>query len=191
MPMPTQPATLTATRVATKAMSTFFIGVPLIFTPRDAHFVPRCTIGRPLPSTVHRLRRQWGTSKGTVSLGTQLGARHSFAACFSAGTGRTRGSSPIAPCGGLARRSQIEAGNLRPHRPHRPHLCTRSPKMPLSARFPIASPCVTGCVTGHLSRSVPWCPGCAVGCADARFTPCLTQIAKKRSFPASVPPKKH
>src|ERR1700720_4619516 len=29
LPMPTQPATLTATRVATKAMSTFFIGVPL------------------------------------------------------------------------------------------------------------------------------------------------------------------
>jgi hypothetical protein len=29
LPMPTQPATPTATRVATKAMSTFFIGVPL------------------------------------------------------------------------------------------------------------------------------------------------------------------
>jgi hypothetical protein len=29
LPMPTQPATLTATRVATKAISTFFIGVPL------------------------------------------------------------------------------------------------------------------------------------------------------------------
>ena len=29
LPTPTQPATLTATRVATKAMSTFFIGVPL------------------------------------------------------------------------------------------------------------------------------------------------------------------
>src|SRR6516164_9953416 len=42
------------------------------FTPRDAHFVPRCTVGRPLKPMVHRLRRQWGTSKGTVSLGTQL-----------------------------------------------------------------------------------------------------------------------
>jgi hypothetical protein len=72
LPMPTQPATLTATRVATKATSTFFIGIPLSFTPRDAHFVPRCTVGRPRKPMVHRLRRQWGTSKGTVSLGTQL-----------------------------------------------------------------------------------------------------------------------
>jgi len=72
LPMPTQPATLTATRVATKATSTFFIGVPLSFTPRDSHFVPRCTVSRPLNPMVHRLRRQWGTSKGTVSLGTQL-----------------------------------------------------------------------------------------------------------------------
>ena len=72
MPMPTQPETLTATRVATKATSTFFIGIPLSFTPRDAHFVPRCTVGRPRKPMVHRLRRQWGTSKGTVSLGTQL-----------------------------------------------------------------------------------------------------------------------
>src|SRR5205085_4238328 len=79
LPMPTQPETLTATRVATKAMSTFFIGVPLSFTPRDAHFVPRCTIGRPLPSMVHRLRRWWGTSKGTVSLRTQLGAKSTTA----------------------------------------------------------------------------------------------------------------
>ena len=72
LPMPTQPATLTATRVATKATSTFFIGIPLSFTPRDAHFVPRCTVGRPRKPMVHRLRRQRGTSKGTVSLGTQL-----------------------------------------------------------------------------------------------------------------------
>jgi hypothetical protein len=72
LPMPTQPATLTATRAATKATSTFFIGIPLSFTPRDAHFVPRCTVGRPRNPMVHRLRRQWGTSKGTVSLGTQL-----------------------------------------------------------------------------------------------------------------------
>jgi hypothetical protein len=86
LPMPTQPETLTATRVATKAMSTFLHWSSPFFTPRDAHFVPRCTIGRPLPSMVHRFRRQWGTSKETVSLGTQLGARYSFAACFSAGS---------------------------------------------------------------------------------------------------------
>ena len=72
LPMPTQPETLTATRVATKATSTFFIGVPLSFTPRDSHFVPRCTVSRPLNPMVHRFRRQWGTSKGTVSLGTQV-----------------------------------------------------------------------------------------------------------------------
>src|SRR6516225_3735904 len=72
LPMPTQPATLTATRVATKANRTFFIGVPLSFTPCDSHFVPRCTVGRPAepngspaPETVRHL-------KGTVSLGTQL-----------------------------------------------------------------------------------------------------------------------
>ena len=72
LPMPTQPETLTATRVATKATSTLFIGVPLSFTPRDSHFVPRCTVSRPLNPMVHRLRRQCGTSKGTVSLVTQL-----------------------------------------------------------------------------------------------------------------------
>jgi hypothetical protein len=69
LPIPAQPATLTATRVATKATSTFFIGTPLSFTPRDSHFVPRCTVGRPLKPNGSR---QWGTSKGTVSLGTQL-----------------------------------------------------------------------------------------------------------------------
>jgi len=35
-------------------------------------FVLRCTVSRLLNPMVHRLRRQWGTSKGTVSLGTQL-----------------------------------------------------------------------------------------------------------------------
>ena len=84
LPMPAQPATLTATRVATKATSTFFIGIPLSFTPRDAPFVPRCTVGRPLKPMVHRLRRQWGTSKGTVSLGTQLPSRP-VAMCLWAG----------------------------------------------------------------------------------------------------------
>src|SRR6185369_9565259 len=70
LPMPAQPATLTATRVATKAMSTFFIGVPL--SSRQAMhtsclaalLVARCR------QCVHCLRRQWGTSKETVSLGT-------------------------------------------------------------------------------------------------------------------------
>src|SRR6516225_9137809 len=84
LPMPTQPETLTATRVATKATSTFFIGVPLSFTPRDSHFVPRCTVSRPLNPMVHRLRRQGGTSKGTVSLGTQLPSRP-VAMCLWAG----------------------------------------------------------------------------------------------------------
>jgi hypothetical protein len=50
----------------------FSLEFPCLFTPRDAHFVPRCNVGRPLKPMVHRLRRQWGTSKGTVSLGTQL-----------------------------------------------------------------------------------------------------------------------
>src|SRR6516165_4479319 len=35
-------------------------------------FVLRCTVGRPPKPMVHRLRGRWGTSKGTVSLGTQL-----------------------------------------------------------------------------------------------------------------------
>ena len=42
------------------------------FHARDSHFVPRCTVSRPLNPMVHGLRRQCGTSKGTVSLGTQL-----------------------------------------------------------------------------------------------------------------------
>ena len=67
LPMPTHPATLTATRVATKATSTFFHSP--FFTPRDTHFVPRCTVGRPLSansSPAPALRR------ATVSLGTHL-----------------------------------------------------------------------------------------------------------------------
>ena len=104
LPMPTQPETLTATRVATKATSTFFIGVPLSFTPRDSHFVPRCTVSRPLNPMVHRLRRQWGTSKGTVSLGTQLPSRP-VAMCLWAGGWHVDGKQPAAvlcaskPCG--------------------------------------------------------------------------------------------
>ena len=95
LPMPTQPATLTATRVATKANSTFFIGVPLSFTPCDSHFVPRCTVSRPLNPMVHRLRRQWGTSKGTVSLGTQLPSRP-VAMCLWAGGWHVDGKQPAA-----------------------------------------------------------------------------------------------
>ena len=75
LPRPAQPETLTATRVAIKAMSTLFIGSSPFYTPRDAHFVPRCTVGRPLPSMVHCLRGRWATSKGIVSWGTQLGVR--------------------------------------------------------------------------------------------------------------------
>src|SRR3974390_1563597 len=69
LPMPTQPATLTATRVATKATSTFFIGIPLIF------HATRCTLraslhrwspaeanGSPAPETV-------GHFKGDCILG--------------------------------------------------------------------------------------------------------------------------
>jgi hypothetical protein len=72
LPMPTQPETLTATRVATKANSTFFIGVPLSFTPAIHTSCLAAPLVAPLNPMVHRLRRQCGTSKGTVSLGTQL-----------------------------------------------------------------------------------------------------------------------
>jgi hypothetical protein len=45
LPRPAQPETLTATRVATKANNTFFIGVPLSSRPA-MHFVPRSTLCR-------------------------------------------------------------------------------------------------------------------------------------------------
>jgi hypothetical protein len=45
------------------------------FTPRDAHFVPHCTVSCPPQSMVHRLGKEWGTSNRTVSFGTQLGVR--------------------------------------------------------------------------------------------------------------------
>jgi hypothetical protein len=45
LPRPAQPETLTATRVATKAHNTFFIGGPLSSRPA-MHFVPRPTVGR-------------------------------------------------------------------------------------------------------------------------------------------------
>ena len=74
LPIPAQPATLTATRVATNAMSTFFIGVPL----SSRHAMHTSCLAVPLVARrrqcVHCLRRQWGTSKETVSLGTHLGA---------------------------------------------------------------------------------------------------------------------
>ena len=54
LPMPTQPETLTATRVATKANSTFFIGVPLFFHAHARHtFVLRCTVSRLPNPMVH------------------------------------------------------------------------------------------------------------------------------------------
>src|SRR6516164_6761833 len=112
LPMPTQPETLTATRVATKATSTLFIGVPLSFTPRDSHFVPRCTVSRPLNPMVHRLRRQGGTSKGTVSLGTQLPSRP-VAMCLWAGGWHVDGKQLAAVCRIKAlRRTLLRGGGL-------------------------------------------------------------------------------
>src|SRR6516164_11640976 len=57
--MPTQPATLTATRVATKANRTFFIGVPLSFTPT------RGTLSCFAAPLVAR-RSKWFTGSGDV-----------------------------------------------------------------------------------------------------------------------------
>ena len=78
LPMPTQPATLTATRVATKAMSTFFIGVPL----SSRHAMHTSCLAAPLVARcrrcVHCLRDRGALWKGTVSLGTQLGAPGKF-----------------------------------------------------------------------------------------------------------------
>jgi hypothetical protein len=72
LPMPAQPATLTATRVATKAMSTFFIGSPF-FTPRDAHLVPRYPVGRPLPSMRSLPPETAGHFEGDCVLGDTVG----------------------------------------------------------------------------------------------------------------------
>ena len=56
LPMPTHPATLTATRVATKATSTFFIGIPL----SSRHAIHTSCLAAPLvarfPPIVHRLQ---------------------------------------------------------------------------------------------------------------------------------------
>src|SRR5215471_10672310 len=74
--MPTQPATLTATRVATKATRTFFIGVPLSFTPT------RGTLSCFAAPLVAR-RSQWFTGSGDVGA-LQKGLclwGHSYAAC--------------------------------------------------------------------------------------------------------------
>src|SRR6516165_4479321 len=76
LPMPTQPATLTATRVATKANRTFFIGVPLSFTPT------RGTLSCFAAPLVAR-RSQWFTGSGDVGAlrkGLCLWG-HSYAAC--------------------------------------------------------------------------------------------------------------
>jgi hypothetical protein len=86
LPMPTQPATLTATRVATKAMSTFFIGVPL----SSRHAMHTSCLAAPL---VVRCP-QWFTAsvdsgalrRGLCPWRHSLGARYSFAACFSTGS---------------------------------------------------------------------------------------------------------
>ena len=126
LPMPTQPATLTATRVATKANRTFFIGVPLSFTPCDSHFVPRCTVGRPAEPNGSPAPRQCGTSKGTVSLGTQLrGVRSKTcqraagwcgfnSPVFSAATAGRRGAAPVTENAGSrgGRRHMILGGIL-------------------------------------------------------------------------------
>jgi hypothetical protein len=53
LPMPAQPATLTATRVATKAMSSFFIGVPL----SSRHAMHTSCLAAPLVARC----RQWFT----------------------------------------------------------------------------------------------------------------------------------
>jgi hypothetical protein len=102
LPRPAQPETLTATRVATKAHNTFFIGGPLSSRPA-MHFVPRPTVGRAArikgsmapeigppraPSSGHTSRlvtksSRWLITGGfffflfllrTVSLGTQSGS---------------------------------------------------------------------------------------------------------------------
>src|SRR3974390_2723468 len=74
-PMPTQPATLTATRVATKAMSTFFIGVPL----SSRHAMHTSYLAAPLVARcrhcVHCLRRRWGTLEGDCVLGDTVRRR--------------------------------------------------------------------------------------------------------------------
>jgi hypothetical protein len=90
LPMPTQPATLTATRVATKAMSTFFIGVPL----SSRHAMHTSCLAAPL---VVRCP-QWFTAsvdsgalrRGLCPWRHSLGARYSFAACFSTGSSARR-----------------------------------------------------------------------------------------------------
>ena len=75
LPMPTQPATLTAMRVATKATSTFFIGVPL----SSRHTMHTSCLAIPLVARcrrcVHCLRRQWGTLEGDCVLGDTVRAR--------------------------------------------------------------------------------------------------------------------
>src|SRR6516162_10005431 len=75
LPMPTQPETLTATRVATKANSTFFIGVP--FLSRPTRFTLRASLHRWSPR-----RTQWFTGSGD-SAALQRGLclwGHSYAA---------------------------------------------------------------------------------------------------------------
>src|SRR6516225_6840372 len=56
LPMPTQPATLTAMRVATKATSTFFIGIPL----SSRHAIHTSCLAAPLVAR----QSQWFTGSG-------------------------------------------------------------------------------------------------------------------------------
>src|SRR3974390_1118056 len=92
LPMPTQPETLTATRVATKATSTFFIGIPLSFTPRDAHFVPRCTVGRPAEANGSPAPETVGHFKGDL-----CPWGHSYAACAAKPARKRQPIGPPAP----------------------------------------------------------------------------------------------
>jgi len=74
LPMPAQPATLTATRVATKATSTFFIGIPLFHATRYTlraslhRWSPAEANGSPAPETV-------GHFKGDCVLGDTVTRR--------------------------------------------------------------------------------------------------------------------
>src|SRR6516164_7078769 len=88
LPMPTQPETLTATRVATKANSTFFIGIPL----SSRHAIHTSCLAAPLVAR----GSQWFTDSGD-SGALQRGLcpwGHSYAACAAKPAGKRH---PIGP----------------------------------------------------------------------------------------------